>query len=186
MMWLIRGFVRQLARLGDRGATGLAYLAIVGSAAFALTITMSIPFGSILAVAVVIAPRRWKSIVLLSSVGSSLGAVVIYLGFHHFGWAQFLEAYPDVAASKAWRDGTRWVSNYGVYAIFAISALPLPQSPALMFAGITRLPVVEVWAAVLLGKLFKYGVYGALVAAFPRKFAKRYTLLLMHARQRPV
>jgi membrane protein YqaA with SNARE-associated domain len=146
---------------------------------------MTIPFGSILGVAVLIAPRRWKAIAVLSSLGSSLGAVVIYLGFHHLGWAQFIEAYPDVAASKAWRDGTRWVSANGVYAIFAIAALPLPQTPALMFAGITRLPVAEVWLAVLLGKLFKYGVYAALVASFPRYFMKRYAVLLTHARQRP-
>ena len=183
-MGIIPFVVRRLGVLVERGSAGFAYPAFVGATAFGFTLSMAIPFGSILAVAVLLAPHRWKSIVLWSSLGSSLGALVLYLGFHHLGWLQIAEAYPDLTESKAWRDATRWVSSYGVYAVFGITALPLPQTPALMFAGIQRLPVAEIWLAVLLGKLVKYGIYAAVVAMFPHRFTRRFWLLLRAAQER--
>ncbi len=183
-MWFIQWIVRKLGALAEGGAGGVAYCAFVGSTAFALTLTMSIPFGSILAVAVLLAPRRWRAIAASSSLGSSLGALMLYLGFHHLGWAQFLQAYPEIAQSRAWHDATHWVSTYGTYAVFAIAALPLPQTPALIFAGIERLPVAEIWLAVLLGKLIKYSLYAGIVSLFPTRFARRYALLILRARGR--
>jgi membrane protein YqaA with SNARE-associated domain len=49
----------------------------------------------------------------------------------------------------------------------------LPKTPALVFAAVTRLSVVEVLAALLGGKLIKYGTCAWLVARFPEHF-KRY------------
>lgn len=183
-MWFLQWITRKLAALAEGGANGVVYCAFVGSTAFAMTVSMTIPFGSILAVAVLLVPRRWMAIAAWSSLGSSLGALTLYLGFHHLGWAQFIQAYPEIAASRAWRDATRWVSNYGTYAVFVIAALPVPQTPALIFAGIERLPVAGIWLAVLLGKLIKYGIYAGIVAAFPTRFTKRYALLILHARRR--
>ena len=48
-----------------------------------------------------------------------------------------------------------------------IAALPLPLTPALVFAGISGLPVVEVLFALWLGKLLKYSVYSWVASAFP-------------------
>jgi len=182
-MWFIATIVRKLGTLAAGGASGAAYCAFVGCVAFGMTLSMTIPFGSILVIAVLLAPRRWRAIAAWASVGSSLGALTLYLGFHHLGWAQFIQAYPEIAESKAWRDATRWVSNYGIYAVFAFAALPVPQTPALIFAGIEKLPVAEIWLAVLLGKLIKYSLYAGIVAHFPARFAKRYALLLLRARQ---
>jgi membrane protein YqaA with SNARE-associated domain len=180
-MGIVLTIVRTLTALVKKTMGGPEYVAFVAMIAFALTATMTIPFGSVLAVAVLLAPRRWKSIAFWSSVGSSLGAVVIYLVVHHLGWEQFVETYPDVAASKGWQDATRWVTRWGAYALFGVAALPLPQSPALLFAGIVRLPIWEVWLAVLLGKVIKYGFYSYMVARFPARFLKRYGPLLSHA-----
>ncbi len=184
MLHILQIVVRKLGSLVERGTTSYAYPTFVGLTALAFTISMSIPFGSVQAVAVLLDRRRWRAISLWSSVGSSVGAVAIYLAFHHWGWAQFVEAYPDTANSKGWQDATTWVSRYGAYALFVIAALPLPQTPALMFASIYRMPVLEVWLAILLGKLFKYGLYGGIVAKFPRHFSRRHALLLEQARLR--
>jgi membrane protein YqaA with SNARE-associated domain len=183
-MWFLVWIVRKMGALADKGAGGLVYCAFVGSTAFALTMSMTVPFGGILAVAVLLAPRRWRAIAAWSSLGSSLGALMLYLGFHHLGWSQFIQAYPDIAQSRAWRDATRWVSQYGTYAVFVFAALPVPQTPALIFAGIERLPVAEIWLAVLLGKLIKYSVYAGIVAFFPARFSRRYALLLRDVRRR--
>jgi membrane protein YqaA with SNARE-associated domain len=184
-MGIVLAIVRALTTLVKKQTSGPGYVAFVSLIAFALTATMTIPFGSVLAIAVLLAPRHWKAIALWSSVGSSLGAVVIYLAVHHLGWDQFVSTYPDVAASKGWQDATNWVTRYGAYALFCLAALPLPQSPALMFAGIVRLPIWEVWLAVLLGKGIKYGLYSYAVARFPSRFLKRYAPLLNQAQVPP-
>jgi membrane protein YqaA with SNARE-associated domain len=64
------------------------------------------------------------------------------------------------------------VTRYGAWALLAIAASPLPQTPAVAFAAISRLPPLEVLLALLVGKLFKYGIYAWLIARFPGYFAR--------------
>lgn len=70
------------------------------------------------------------------------------------------------------RSPTTWITRYGAWALFLIAATPLPRTPALAIAAITRLPLPEVLIAPLTGKLIKYGVYAWLVARFPEQFAR--------------
>ena len=65
-----------------------------------------------------------------------------------------------------------WVTRYGAWALFLIAATPLPQTPAIAFAAITRLPVLEVLVALFAGKLLKYSIYAWLVARFPDHFVR--------------
>jgi membrane protein YqaA with SNARE-associated domain len=105
---------------------------MVGVIALVLTVSMTIPFASILVVAILLRRDRWKEIMLVSSLGSATGGLILYLTFHYFGWSQI--------------------------------------------AAVSRLPVSEVFLALFLGKLLKYGVYGWLAAEFPswfKRFAPR-------------
>ena len=157
------GLIRTLTRRADQPA----FPVIVGAVAMAATLSMTVPFASLLVGAVLMSPRRWKSIALCSSLGAALGAGLLYLAFHHLGWARLFDAYPDVVRSAAWSDATRWVTNYGVATLMLIAALPLPLTPALMFAAVSRLPVTEVLLALWLGKLVKYTAYAWLTSSFP-------------------
>ena len=157
------GLVRTLVRRADTRA----FPTVVGAVAVAATLSMSVPFASLLTAAVLMAPRRWVAIALWSSLGAALGGSILYLVFHHLGWARLFAAYPDVVRSVAWNDATRWLSTYGVASLLVIAALPLPLTPALMFAAISRLPVAEVVLALWIGKLAKYLVYAGLASAFP-------------------
>lgn len=148
------------------------YPFVVGVVAFVLTLSMSVPFGSALVFAVLLRRDRWRAITLWSASGSSVGGLLLYLVFHHLGWNQLVAWYPDIAASRSWRDATTWLTRYGAWALFVIAATPLPQTPALAFAAIARMPALEVLAALLIGKLFKYGIYAWLVARFPDHFAR--------------
>ncbi|MBL8346301.1 MAG: hypothetical protein JNN03_12725 [Rubrivivax sp.] len=159
------GLVRALSRRADNGAFPLA----VAVVALAATLSMSVPFASLLVAAVLMAPRRWAAIALWSSLGAALGAAVLYLVFHHLGWAKLFDAYPDVVRSGAWIEATRWLTSYGVASLLLIAALPLPLTPALMFAAISRLPVAEVLLALWIGKLAKYLVYAWMSARFPER-----------------
>ena len=94
------GLLRALTRRADSRAFPL----VVAGAALAAELSMSVPFASLLMAAVLLAPRRWVSIATLASLGAAVGALVLYLVFHHLGWNRLFAAYPDVVRSTAWRD----------------------------------------------------------------------------------
>jgi membrane protein YqaA with SNARE-associated domain len=143
------------------------YLLMVGIIAFFITVSMTIPFALILIGAVLLRHARWKEIVLISSLGSATGGLILYSIFYYLGWSQITAAFPDLMRSKAWSDATQWVSAYGTWALFGIAAMPLPQTPALIFTALLPLPASEVFFALFLGKLLKYGVYAWLAAKCP-------------------
>jgi membrane protein YqaA with SNARE-associated domain len=163
------GLMRTLLRRAD----SRAFPVVVGAVAVAATLSMSVPFATLLVAAVLMAPRRWGAIAVWASLGAALGAALLYLAFHHLGWARLFAAYPDVVRSSAWADATRWLSVYGVTALLVIAATPLPLTPALMFAGISRLPIAEVVLALWIGKLAKYLVYAWLASRFPERALRR-------------
>lgn len=153
-----------------RRADTRAFPMVVAAVAMAATLSMSVPFATLLVAAVLMSPRRWVAIALWSSFGAALGATLLYLGFHHLGWERLFSLYPDVVRSNAWRDASRWLVKYGVAALLVIAATPLPLSPALMFAAISRLPITEVILALWVGKLMKYLVYAWLASTFPARW----------------
>lgn len=148
------------------------YPLVVGVIALILTVSMTIPFVAILIDAVLLQRDRWKAIVLASSLGSATGGLILYLTVHYLGWNQIAAVYPDLTQSTEWSDATRWISAYGTWALLGIAATPLPQTPALIFAAVSRLPAWEIFLALFLGKLLKYGLYGWLAAEFPSWFQR--------------
>jgi membrane protein YqaA with SNARE-associated domain len=146
------------------------YLLTITALAFIFTVSMSIPAVTVVIGAVLLRPDRWKQPVLCSSLGSAIGGVALYLLFHHLGWNEIAAAYPDLVQSKAWTDATKWIEAYGVWALFAIAASPLPQTPALIFTAVSPLLAEDVFFALFLAKLVKYGIYGWLAAKCPVRF----------------
>ena len=144
--------------------------AMVGCLAFGLTVSMTVPVTSALIPAVLLSPRRWRSIALQAAFGSALGATLLVLLFHHLGWVQLHAQFPAMLESTGWQRVIAWTVEYGVIALFAIAALPLPQTPALIFFAITEPPVAQIFLAVLLGKLIKYFLLAMLAALFPARF----------------
>jgi membrane protein YqaA with SNARE-associated domain len=104
----------------------------------------------------------WGEVVLSSSLGSATGGLTLYLIFHHLGWNEIAVAYPDLVQSQAWLDATRWIEAYGTWALFAIAASPLPQTPALIFTAVSPSLAQQVFFALFVGKLLKYGIYALL------------------------
>ena len=149
---------------------------LIGSVAFLVTITLTLPVELLVVISVLVSPARWIAIGLFAAVGSSLASVALYLAFHHLGWNLLIEWYPDIAKSKLWADATRWLSEYGVLALFVLMAVPvpIPKTPALAFVAIYRMPIYEVVLAIGLGKLLKYNVYALIVSRFPEHFVDLY------------
>jgi uncharacterized membrane protein YdjX (TVP38/TMEM64 family) len=105
----------------------------------------------------------------IAAMGGAIASLGLYLAFHRFGWNLLLALYPDLAGSQAWLQATDWLSKYGLLAIFGLMALPLPfpKLPMLAVAGIDRLPIADVFLAILFGKIIKYLTFAYLATRFP-------------------
>ncbi len=148
------------------------YALFTGLLALLSTLSMSVPGTFALVLAVLAKPARWRSLWLWACVGSAVGGVVLVLFFHHLAWAQVYALFPKFETSRSWLRVEDWVEDYGLYALAWVAALPLPQTPALVLCGIGRVPVWGVFAAMLIGKLAKYGVVAWTVSRFPERFAR--------------
>jgi membrane protein YqaA with SNARE-associated domain len=140
------------------------YGPLAGAIAFALTLTASVPYTAILVTALWLTPQRWKSLVLFSSLGGALGAIVMVAGFQHLGWAPLHAAFPELSASPSWQRIVQAVQDYGVAALGVVAAAPMPQTPALAIAASARLDPAAAFIALFTGKVVKYSVVSWLVS----------------------
>lgn len=128
------------------------------------------PVTAVVIPAALLAPGRWWQITITAALGSALGATLLVSVFHALGWSQIYEYFPELATHKSWIRVMEWATSYGVLALFLIAVSPLPQTPALVFFGVARQDYLVVFAAMLSGKLIKYGVLAYLVSRFPEQF----------------
>lgn len=149
-----------------------SFVPLVGLAAFLSTLSMTVPVEWLVVVASLACRRRWIVSASIAAVASAIASLAFYLAFHHFGWNILIERYPELAGSRAWLQATDWLSQYGLFAIFGLMAvpLPIPKLPMLAVAGIYRLPIPDVFVAIVAGKIFKYLAYAYITVRFPEAF----------------
>lgn len=148
------------------------YALVVAFLAFASAVSMLVPFTLILLPAVLLKPRVWQRLWLTCSAGSACGATLLVLLFHHLGWAQLYAHYPQLQDSASWQQIMHWMEIYGVPALALVAALPVAQTPALIFCSITAQPIAAVLLALFAGKIVKYGVVAFCTARFPQHFRR--------------
>ena len=145
----------------------------VGLLAAVSSATGLYPFGPVLAAAVLAAPRRWWSLYVASCAGA-VGGVLLLAGLvrtYGLPWAEAL--FPGVEQSAEWQRYVYWSARYGWLALAAFAASPLPQMPILVLSALSRIGLGPIALAVLVGKLVKYGVYGAAVLTVLRVLGER-------------
>ena len=153
-------FLDILAKRAERGS----YPIVVGGLAFFATLSMCVPVVPLLTAAVLLSARRWKSIALCAAVGSGAAALVLYVVFHHLGWQRLLGYLPELTRSAKWSQIAGFTDDYGLLALTAIAASPLPQTPALVFVALAELSPLAVFGSIFSGKLAKYGFTAWLAA----------------------
>lgn len=138
---------------------------ILFSYAFAATVIETIPVTFVLWLMVAMNRPRWKRFVFLSVLGSSLGSLVLAWVFHRWGYGLVVEYYPGLVKSSEWVSMESWISRFGMVAIAAVAAVPLPLTPAIALCGLMRMPLTLLFASVFVGKAVKYS-FTAIVAYY--------------------
>lgn len=173
-----------LVRALQYAAAGHRLLVACMALSFTGTLTAAWPVTAVVVPATLMSAGKWRAISLVSALGSAVGATVLMLVFHHLGWTQLYERFPDLVTNPSWAKVVTWASNYGTIALFLIAASPLPQTPALMFFGALRPDYAGVFVAMLAGKLLKYGAFAWTSSHFPERVGKTLGALLQRSRKR--
>ena len=171
----VEGFLQRLIRYA---AEGNRLLLVCLALAIGGTLGAAYPITSVVVPAVLLVPQRWRSIAGVAALGSAIGATALVIFFHHLGWEQLYERYPELAAHPTWGRVMHWTQSYGALALFAVAALPLPQTPALIFFAIARPDYFSVFVAILAGKTLKYLLFAWLAARFPGRIGNGLGALL--------
>jgi membrane protein YqaA with SNARE-associated domain len=159
-----------LQRLIREAAGRHAFLLVCMSLSLCGTVSAAYPVTAVVVPAALLVPYRWRQITAATALGSALGATLLVIVFHHLGWSQLYERFPELATHAAWRQVIAWAADYGAIALFMIAVLPLPQTPALIFFGIARHDYLSIFIAMLAGKSLKYALFARMAARFPERF----------------
>ena len=93
-----------------------------------------------------------------AGIGAAIGEVTTYL----LGWG--------VAESLEEQEGednrlTRWIRQYGLWAVLLVAITPLPDTPIIILAGSNKLPFAKLFVVESIGKTILYTL-GAVVGGF--------------------
>ena len=148
------------------------YPLVVGLIAFASTATFSFPFVVVLIPAVLIAPRRWLILGLLSGVASGLGGALLVEVFSTLGREVVIAHFPQLVDNEGWRLASGWLESYGLLALMVVAGSPMPQTPVIFFYSLTDPSVLGALFAVTIGKTVKYVFLAWLCSHHPARFAQ--------------
>lgn len=136
-------------------------LALVG------TLFAAYPITSVVILAVLVAPARWRAIALATALGSAVGALILLLILHHMGWASLYAHFPQLLQDANWQRVMAWTHDYSLWALLLVSISPLPQTPALIVLSNALPEYLGVLLAIFTGKLLKYMLFAWIGSRFP-------------------
>jgi hypothetical protein len=149
------------------------YPYLVGLTALAATLSFTIPTSAVVAIGVLLRREGWWWTAWICAFSSTAASLLILAFFRDLGWPELVARFPEFFATPAWGRAVVWITAYGPWALFAIAALPLPLTPALLFCALVAdLPWTVVFLLVWAAKFGKYWVIGFAVSLFPRHFAR--------------
>lgn len=161
-----------LRRLLIRCVAHRYYSLVVTAIAFWSTMTFTFPFVAVLIPAVLLSPRRWRSLGLLCGIASGCGAAALVEIFQYLGSEFVFSRYPDLLQTQAWQTASQWLQHWGLLALLIIAGSPIPQTPALLFCAFADVSTPGILVAVAIGKTVKYLFLAWATAHYPGRFIR--------------
>lgn len=146
----------------------------VAGTSLLLTLVAGPPFGLVLSSAVLLRPQKWLSIALLSAVAATIGSVILLEVFHHLGWHYISANFPEFEGSDFYQMVKGWLAQYGVWTLFLVTIIPMPQTPALALCALVEPAILPAAFAILLGKGIRYSIYAGITAWMPGRVRAWY------------
>jgi membrane protein YqaA with SNARE-associated domain len=133
-----------------------------------------IPTDAILISSVLLKRERWLLMAVTVALGSTLGALALSGAARGIGLPLLLEWTPFVKlhASETWSEAERWIAAWGSPGLAFIAVGPLPQQPAVLVCGLSRMPLPAIGLAVFVGRIAKYLFFAWAALRAPRLLQK--------------
>lgn len=135
-----------------------------------------IPNDGILVASSMLQPRRWAVFASFVSLGSTIGALILAAIVQHQGLPWILEMYPWLETTEAWTWSVKFFDQYGLYLVFAVSALPISQQPVIILAGIANTPFFMLGSVLLVGRIIKFLAMAFIASHSPKLLNKIWGL----------
>jgi len=100
----------------------------------------------------------WLSLVIVASIGNTLGAITSY----YLGTLGRFARHPEAMAKGKYRRSLALIQKYGYWALL-LSWAPIIGDVLCLFAGWMKLPLMKSSLMILIGKSIRYLLVAALV-----------------------
>lgn len=150
--------VQRAARAASRAAHGPTAVVVFAAICAAATASFGVPVGPFLTAFSAAAPARWWVFAVTASLTTAATAVAINLALVAWATPWIAAHVPAWVASPEWHRLTAWMHAWGMLAMIAWLALPLPQSPLMVLNAMAGTPLASIAVAFIVGKGLKYAV----------------------------
>ncbi len=148
----IRALITKLQSSSER----IWFLPLILLLAIIDNIILIIPVDGILISSSMLTPKRWLKIGLVTGIGSTLGAILLYALVYKYGVDLINNHFYEITTTKVWQLTESFYLKYGLYVVLFVSLTPFSQQPAIILAGIGKIPLTSLVFMVLLGRGVKY------------------------------
>ncbi len=98
-------------------------------------------------------PQAWMNLLIVASIGNTLGAVTSY----YLGYVGRFAKSPEDFKHKHYQKSVAWIEKYGTWSLI-MSWLPLIGDILCLIAGWLKLPIGRSILMILIGKTIRYSV----------------------------
>jgi membrane protein YqaA with SNARE-associated domain len=164
----IRKKIRHLQLFADR----IWYPPLLGFLAALDNLILVIPNDGLLISSSMLTPRKWLSLAISVTIGSTLGALALIAVVKLQGLPWILAFYPGVDQSDIWLWSLDFFQRYGMLLVFFVALTPIAQQPAVILASLAQSPTQELCFVVFSGRLIKFIFLAYLASHTPRLISK--------------
>lgn len=164
----IEAFVQYLQKFTDR----FWYPQIVGLLALLDAFILIVPTDGLLISSVLLKPKKWIYLSICVTIGSTIGALMLFYIVEKHGLPLILDFYPGINKGSIWNWSEIFFQKYGLLLVFFIAATPLLQHPTIILASLAHAPFFPMFVAVLAGRIIKYFIMAYLSSHSPRLLSK--------------
>jgi membrane protein YqaA with SNARE-associated domain len=162
----------QLIEFFERFVERWWYSPILGICAGLDHYVIVFPILGMMVSSIFLAPRKWLRFTIWTAIGSWAGAWALGWIARVYGLG-FIQAYfPQMLENPMWDRMQDFFSHHGVWLLFLVGLMPIPQQPAVIISAIAGTPLAQMAVVLLIAKLIKFGLLGYVASHAPSKLAK--------------
>ena len=131
-----------------------------------------IPVDGLLASSVLLNPRKWLSMAIFFTVGSSAGVLGFVWILHAFGIERLMAIFPALFDSQFWTLAQDFFQRYGSWVVLFSGASPFPQQPAVITTALAEVPFWTIAGMLVAGRFIKFMFIAYVSSHAPKKLSK--------------